>query len=89
MNSLDKKQVTKAIVWEVNTHTERDHWELIHKEQVQEGVKVLSAVWAMKQKEDNKFTAYTIRNLCPSCHLVYHNAAPITKPPEQLKDEAG
>eukprot|EP00957_Ditylum_brightwellii_P010854 822814-Ditylum_brightwellii.AAC.1 len=54
MKQPDWAQFIKAIVREVNTHTEKRHWRLIPKNQVPEGVKVLSAVWAMKRKCDIK-----------------------------------
>eukprot|EP00957_Ditylum_brightwellii_P133687 10192844-Ditylum_brightwellii.AAC.2 len=52
MKEPDKAQFIEAIVHEVNTHTERKHWSLIPKDQVPEGVKVLSAIWKMKRKRD-------------------------------------
>ena len=35
---------------EINAHTENKHWEIIPQDQVPEGVKVLSSVWAPKIK---------------------------------------
>eukprot|EP00957_Ditylum_brightwellii_P023092 1741938-Ditylum_brightwellii.AAC.1 len=44
MKESDRAQFIWAIVREVNTHTERKHWSLIQKDQVPEGLKVLSAI---------------------------------------------
>eukprot|EP00957_Ditylum_brightwellii_P199963 15243821-Ditylum_brightwellii.AAC.1 len=52
MKEPDHTQFIDAIVWEVNTHTKQKHWKLIPKVQVLEGVKVLSATWAMMCKRD-------------------------------------
>jgi hypothetical protein len=38
----------------VNDHIECKHWELIPREQVPEGEKILLAVWSMKRKQEIK-----------------------------------
>jgi hypothetical protein len=54
MKAPDRNQFKKAIVKEVNDHIENKHWELIPREAVPKGVKVLPSVWSMKQKRDIK-----------------------------------
>eukprot|EP00957_Ditylum_brightwellii_P043614 3306010-Ditylum_brightwellii.AAC.1 len=48
MKEPDWVQFIEAIVREINTYNNKRHWKLIPKDQVLEGVKILSAVWAMK-----------------------------------------
>jgi hypothetical protein len=48
MKAPDRNQFKKAIVKEVNDHIENKHWELIPREAVPKGVKVLPSVWSMK-----------------------------------------
>ena len=54
MKAPDSKEFVKAVVKEVNDHIEHKHWELIPREQVPKGVKVLPSVWSMKRKRDIK-----------------------------------
>jgi hypothetical protein len=54
MQAPDADEFIKAVVKEVNDHIERKHWELIPREQVPEGEKILPAVWSMKCKRDIK-----------------------------------
>jgi hypothetical protein len=54
MQAPDADEFIKAAVKEVNDHIERKHWELIPREQVPEGEKILPAVWSMKRKRDIK-----------------------------------
>ena len=54
MKAPDRDQFTKAIVKEVNDHIEHKHWELIPRDAVPKGVKVLPSVWSMKRKRDVK-----------------------------------
>ena len=46
----NRKEFIKAMVDEVNAHTEKGHWKIISRAKVPKGVKVLPAVWAMKRK---------------------------------------
>jgi hypothetical protein len=48
----DKEEFVKAIVKEMNDHIVAKNWELVPREDVPEGVKVLDSVWAMKRKSD-------------------------------------
>ena len=50
----DKDEFLRAIIKEINDHTEGNHWALIPKEQVPKGEKILDSVWAMKRKRDIK-----------------------------------
>ena len=50
MNQPDKRQFQRAMQEEINAHTENKHWEIISRNTVPEGVKVLPSVWAMKRK---------------------------------------
>ena len=54
MRAPDSNEFVKAVIKEVNDHIERKHWELIPREQVPKGVKVLPSVWSMKRKRDIK-----------------------------------
>ena len=54
MAAPDKHQFIKAIVKEVNDHIDREHWILIPRNDVPEGVKILDSVWSMKRKRDIK-----------------------------------
>ena len=50
----DRDEFIKAIVKEVNDHTERKHWELIPQEQVPKGERIVQSIWSMKRKRDIK-----------------------------------
>jgi hypothetical protein len=52
MKAPDKKEFFKAIVKEMNDHIVAKNWELVPREDVPEGVRVLDSVWAMKRKRD-------------------------------------
>jgi hypothetical protein len=52
MKAPDKKEFVKAIVKEMNDHIVAKNWELVPREDVPEGVRVLDSVWAMKRKRD-------------------------------------
>ena len=39
-----------AMQREVSSHENNDHWELVSRESVPEGVQILPLVWSMKQK---------------------------------------
>ena len=48
----DRLEFIKAIVKEVNDHTENGHWKLIPTSEVPKGTKVIDSVWSMKRKRD-------------------------------------
>ena len=50
----DFDNFVEAIIKEVDTHCERDHWELILKENVPKNKNIIDSVWAMKRKRDIK-----------------------------------
>lgn len=50
MKQPDREKFIDAMVKEVNTHTERGHWEVISRSSVPDGTDILPAVWAMKRK---------------------------------------
>jgi hypothetical protein len=52
MKAPDKKELVKALVKEMNDHVVAKNWELVPREDVPEGVRVLDSVWAMKRKRD-------------------------------------
>jgi hypothetical protein len=47
-----RDEFVKAIVKEMNDHIVSKKWELIPRQDVPAGVKVLDSVWAMKRKKD-------------------------------------
>jgi hypothetical protein len=50
MKAKDAKEFCQAMQGEVNSHRENNHWEIIRRNKVPEGVKVLDSVWAMRHK---------------------------------------
>ncbi len=50
MAAPDHKEFIQAVVHKVNAHIKCKHWELIPREQVPEGTKVLDSIWLMKCK---------------------------------------
>jgi Reverse transcriptase (RNA-dependent DNA polymerase) len=50
MKEHDAPQFCTAMTKEVDDHTFKQHWQLVRRNQVPEGVQVLPAVWAMKRK---------------------------------------
>ena len=54
MAASDTDNFVEAIIKEVNTQCERDHWELILKENIPNNKNILDSVWAMKEKRDIK-----------------------------------
>ena len=54
MAASDSDNFFEAIIKEVDAHCERDHWELILKENVPKNKHILDSVWAMKRKRDAK-----------------------------------
>ena len=54
MQAHDKDEFQQAIIDEVNAHIEGRHWELVDKNNIPEGTKVIDSVWAMRRKRDIK-----------------------------------
>jgi len=54
MRAPDRSEFVKACIKEMNDHIERKHWELVPRNKVPKGVKILPAVWSMKRKRDIK-----------------------------------
>jgi hypothetical protein len=52
MKAPEKEEFIKAIVKEMNDHIVSKNRELVPRQDVPEGVKVLDSVWAMKRKRD-------------------------------------
>ena len=50
----DTNDFRKAISKEVNTHIERKHWEMIQREQLPKGEKIIPKVWDFKWKRHMK-----------------------------------
>jgi Reverse transcriptase (RNA-dependent DNA polymerase) len=50
MKETDAQQFQEAMTKEVDAHTSKEHWKLVRRDQVPDGVKVLPTVWAMKRK---------------------------------------
>jgi hypothetical protein len=50
MNASDADEFKKAMLQEVNAHTENDHWEVWKKTDVPKGQDILPAIWAFKRK---------------------------------------
>ena len=50
----DSDNFVESIIKEVDVHSERDHWELVLKEDVPTNENILDSVWAMKRKRDIK-----------------------------------
>jgi hypothetical protein len=52
MKAPDSDEFVKAIVKEMNDHSVSKNWELVPRQEVTQGIKVLDSVWAMKRKRD-------------------------------------
>jgi hypothetical protein len=50
MKAPDSKQFEQAMLDEVQTHTDLGNWEIVHKDEIPAGTKLLPAVWAMRRK---------------------------------------
>ncbi len=50
MKEPDSKQFEQAMLDEVQSHTDLDNWEIVLKDEMPKGTKLLSAVWAMRRK---------------------------------------
>eukprot|EP00978_Attheya_sp_CCMP212_P036391 scaffold164691_cov35-Attheya_sp.AAC.1 len=50
MKAPDKRQFMKAMVKELSSHQDNQHWLLMKRASIPKGKKVLPAVWAMKRK---------------------------------------
>jgi hypothetical protein len=50
MKEPDALEFQAAMTKEVNDHTAKCHWEIVRRDQVPAGIKVLPSVWAMKCK---------------------------------------
>jgi hypothetical protein len=50
MKESDAPEFRAAMTKEVDDHTAKQHWEIVRREQVPAGVRVLPAVWSMKRK---------------------------------------
>ena len=46
----DKNDFFQAMVKEINDHTEKKHWDLVHRSDMPPGTKIILAVWAFKRK---------------------------------------
>ena len=54
MKQPDKKQFVEAMEKEIQDHSKRKHWELVHRSTIPKGTTVLPGVWSMKRKRDIK-----------------------------------
>ena len=52
----DWKQFNEAMVKEINDHSEGKHWEVIDRDKVPKGHKIVRGVWSMKRKRRVKYT---------------------------------
>jgi histone deacetylase 1/2 len=52
MRQPDRENLIQAVIKELNDHIERKHWELILREDVPDGTKVLDSVWSIKRKRE-------------------------------------
>jgi hypothetical protein len=52
MKAPDRDELVKAIVKEMNDHIVSKNWELVPRQDVPPGMKVLDSVWAMRRKRD-------------------------------------
>jgi hypothetical protein len=52
MKAPDRDESIKAIVKEMNDHIVSKNWELVPRQEVLEGMKVLDSIWAMNRKRD-------------------------------------
>ncbi len=50
MKEPDKKQFEQAMVDEVTSHTENNHWEVTERSSIPKDTKILPSVWAMRRK---------------------------------------
>ena len=50
MRADDSHHFEQAMLEEVNSHTDNDHWEVVPRSSVPAGTKVLAAVWAFRRK---------------------------------------
>jgi Reverse transcriptase (RNA-dependent DNA polymerase) len=50
MKAKDAKEFRMAMQGKIDSHCDNDHWEIIKRTKVPEGVKVLDSVWAMRRK---------------------------------------
>ena len=50
LKALDRKQFLKAMQEEVQAHSEREHWEVVHRSTMPKNQQILKAVWSMKRK---------------------------------------
>lgn len=50
MKAQDQEQFREAMLLEIQSHTENDHWEVIPKSLVPVGKRILAAVWAFRRK---------------------------------------
>ena len=46
----DSKEFQKAMIEEVKSHTDNDHWKIVTRASVPTGEPILPAVWAMRRK---------------------------------------
>ena len=47
----DRKEFQKAMIDEVKSHTDNDHWKIVSRASVPPGTPILPAVWAMRRKQ--------------------------------------
>jgi hypothetical protein len=50
LRALDRAEFIKAMQAEIRSHTNREHWKLMPRNEVPDEQKVLDTVWSMKQK---------------------------------------
>ncbi len=49
----DAREFVEAVIKEVNSHIDNNHWKLISRTEVPEGTEVLPSVWVMQRKQDS------------------------------------
>ncbi len=48
----DSREFVEAVFKELNSHINNNHWKLIPRTEVPEGMEVIPSVWAMRRKRD-------------------------------------
>jgi hypothetical protein len=52
LNQPDAEHFVKAVIKEINSHVDNEHWVLTKRDEVPDDVQIVSSVWSMQRKRN-------------------------------------
>ena len=79
----DREEFIKAMIKEIEDHTKRGHWEVVHVSTIPKGNKPISAIWSMKRNAIQQVTLLSGKQDCAPTEDTLSKACIIGTPTHQ------